>query len=182
MRIAVWHNLPSGGALRVFDDQMNALVGLGTRGARLGTAECSSLRLACLGGLFPPGRTTAPKPALRHELVEAWRRRRADLEAFVEHCAQCAGEMAAIEPDVVLAHLCKVFKVPALAQFLDAPSVLYLQEPARPRFEAGFNFPWLAQHTARGRPGLSSVRRFVAEAVRVEGFRIQVRDETDLGP
>jgi glycosyltransferase involved in cell wall biosynthesis len=115
----------------------------------------------------------------RGELVEAWRRRRRDLDAFAEHGASCAREMEAIEPDVVLAHPGDMFRPPALAQFLAAASVLYMHEPDRRLFESGFGFPWVAAHGPRGRLGVSTVRRFAADLARLEGKRIEVRDQTD---
>jgi len=86
--------------------------------------------------------------------------------------------MADMDLDIVLAHPCQFFRVPAIAQHLDMPSVLYLQEPNRWLYEATFDdFPWAVDAAHRIlRP--SSILKFVEELTRVEQSRIQVGAET----
>jgi glycosyltransferase involved in cell wall biosynthesis len=128
--------------------------------------------------------TSREVPLLRPEpgrglraLASAWRGRRDDLDAFGVHAARCAREISDIEPDVVLAHSCQFFRVPAIAQYLAIPSVLYLHEPNRRLYEAPFGSPWAARPAGRPlRP--AAIRAFVGELARVEQARIQVRTET----
>ena len=178
MRIAVWHALPSGGALRMLGDQLR---GLAARGHDLRVWSPPGAHAVDAAGFsYREVRWNAPVGGGgRSELAEAWRRRRADLDAFAEHCAACAREIDAWAPDVALAHPGDMYRPSALAMSLDTPSVLYLQEPDRRLFEAGFAFPWVAGHGTRRRIGVSAVRRFVAELARVERKRIEVRDQTD---
>jgi glycosyltransferase involved in cell wall biosynthesis len=179
MRIAIWHNLPSGGGLRVLDDQIRGLASLGHELHVWAPPSAARLDSASLA-------TTSREITLRlptyrrglRGLGSAWRGRREDLDAFADHSARCAREISDIDPDIVLAHPCQFFRVPAIAQHLEIPSVLYLQEPNRRLYEATVGSPWVARPAARTlRP--SSIRKFVGELVDVELARIQVRAEME---
>jgi glycosyltransferase involved in cell wall biosynthesis len=180
MRIAVWHNLPTGGGLRALGDQLR---GLAARGHDLhvwappSAARVSSIDVAKTSREVALRRPDARSGLLR-ELGATWRGRRDDLDALDAHAAHCAREISEVDADIVLAHPCQFSRVPAIAQHLDLPSVLYLQEPNRRLYEATFGFfPWAADlgpRTIRPR----SIRRFVEEFTRVELSRIQVGTET----
>ena len=178
MKIAMWHALPSGGARRVLLDQVR---GLASRGHELHVWAPTSAR-DDLAGVAAAHEIPPDIPQLRGgraELQAAWRGKRVDLEVFAEQSARCAEEIAAIEPDVVLAHTRTDYRPPAIAAFLEHPSVLYLHEPNRRLYEATFDLPWKARRPTRRLPWPGAVRRFVAELVRVEHARIEVRTETE---
>jgi glycosyltransferase involved in cell wall biosynthesis len=180
MRIAVWHALPSGGALRLLGDQLS---GLAARGHELHLWSPPSAHQPSAATLTS-SRHVVPlaAPATRsgtRDLRAAWSGVVPDRVAYEAHCARCASEIAEMEPDVVLAHTGDSFWPSAIARYLDSPSVSYIHEPNRRLFEAGFGFPWVARHGSRGRMGIGSLRRFAAELARVETFRIEVRDETE---
>ena len=179
MRIAIWHNLPTGGGLRVLDDQLRGLASLGHElhvWAPPTAARCDAVDAVATYHEITLD-LPAPREGTFRQLAWAWRGRREDLDAFADHASRCAREISGIRPDVVLAHPCQFFRVPAIAQYIDIPSVLYLQEPNRRLYEASFDYPWKAASATRSlRP--SSVRTFVDDAIRVEQARIQVRAET----
>jgi glycosyltransferase involved in cell wall biosynthesis len=177
MKIAIWHNLPSGGGLRTLDDQLR---GLAARGHELhGWSPPSAGRCASDGDVpwHEVPLSVPPRGNASHRLRSAWRGRRQDLEAFVEHSARCADEITSIGPDVVLAHSCQYFRVPAVGAYLDVPSAVYLHEPNRRLYEATSGSPWAASAEARTL-GPGAVRHFIGELVEVELHRVQVRSET----
>jgi glycosyltransferase involved in cell wall biosynthesis len=179
MRIALWHNLPTGGGLRVLDGHVRGLVERGhevTVWAPPTAARCDALELAAARHVVPFALTRTPNR--RDEFLTAWRGRRPDLDAFAEHSARCAQEIEATKPDLVFAHSCQYFRVPAIATFLGTPSVLYLHEPNRALYEAPFGSPWAEEPTPRSGVRPASVRAFVHDLVRVENARLQVRAET----
>src|SRR3954454_11046263 len=143
MRIAIWHNLPTGGGLRVLDAHIRGLVERGHEVDLWAPPSASRVEASSLLASTHEQPLVLPRPpGRRDELATAWRGRRADLEVFAEHSARCAREMEAIDPDVVLAHPCQFFRVPAIGAFVSVPAVLYLQEPNRALYEASFGFPW----------------------------------------
>lgn len=180
MKIAVWHNLPSGGGLRALDDQVR---GLSERGHELHVwapptaGRPDSVVLAATTHEVALDRPTSRDgivPALR----SAWRGRREDLDAFAVHAARCAREMSELGPDIVFAHSCQFYRVPAIGQYLRLPAVLYLHEPNRRLYEATFPaFPWAARQARRPiRP--VSIRKFADELSGVQQARIHVGAET----
>jgi glycosyltransferase involved in cell wall biosynthesis len=148
VRIAVWHNLPSGGGKRALHDQIRALV------ARGHTVEvwCPSTADAA----YLPTDDVAPHHVhpLRWQdvhagsgLVEAarwaaggWRR---NLAALERHCRVCAAEIDGAGFDVLLAHSSAFLAVAPIARFVRCPRVLYLQEPTRVLYEAMPAWPWV---------------------------------------
>lgn len=180
MKIGVWHNLPSGGGLRALCDQLH---GLAERGHEL-EIWCPPSAASCGARVaHVPTHTVALQrpedPGRRLATVRAvWQRRRADLEAFDDHSARCAREIEAFGAEVVLAHSCQFFRVPAIARHLRIPSAVYLHEPNRRLFEATLpGYPFRARLSPRKvRP--VTLRRFVDELLRVERARIQVAVET----
>lgn len=174
----MWHNLPTGGAARALDDQISGLI---ARGHEIqvwvppSATPCAADRV--LRTNVVPLRRPGRAPALRR-LRSAWRGSRPDLEAFDEHSARCAEAIREFDPDVLFAHSCQFFRVPAIGEFVECPSVVYLHEPNRRLAEASAQSPWIAASESRDlRP--SSIRRFVSELLEVEGQRILLRFETD---
>lgn len=176
MKIAIWHNLPSGGGLRTLDDQ---LLGLAARGHELhGWSPPDAGRCGAGGGVswHEVPLDVPPLWYASHRLRSAWRGRRRDLDAFVEHSARCADEIASIRPDVVLAHSCQSFRVPAVGAYLQVPSAVFLHEPNRRLYEATSGAPWAASGEVR-RASPQGVRAFIDELVEVEMHRVQVGSE-----
>ena len=179
MRIAIWHNLPTGGGLRVLDAHIRGLVERGHEVHLWAPPSAAGVEASSLLASAHELPLVVPAaPGRRDELTAAWRGRRPDLDAFAEHSARCAAEIDALGPDVVLAHSCQFYRVPAIGAFVSAPAVLYLHEPNRALYEASFGFPWAEEPTPRSGLRPASVRSFVHDLVRVEGARIQVRAET----
>src|SRR5436190_12060584 len=178
MRIAMWHALPSGGARRVLENQIR---GLTARGHELHVWTPSTIHhdLDAVAESHIVPLHVPDSRGGRVELKAAWRGERIDLVAFARHSESCAREIAAIEPDVVLAHERSDYRPPAIAEYLDHPSVLYLGEPNRRLYEATFPLPWVANPPTRNVPSPRSIRRFLSELMRVEQARIEVRTETD---
>jgi len=175
MRIAVWHNLPSGGGKRALHAHVKGLL---ERGHEI-EVWCPS---SADGSYLPLGdmvrehaRVIGPKrekPKLT--LREIVRNERADIEEMDRHCRDCAREIEAGRFDVLLAGSCHHFSVSSIARHVSLPSALYLQEPYRPLYEAMPGVVWWANR--RRRPGL---RRLVADYRLTQALRIQARDEAE---
>lgn len=142
MKIAIWHNLPSGGGKRA----LFALArGLHARGHEL-AAWCSPS--AARDYLPLSGFMSERVVARRTRSHQAWHRLlpgRAGFgrhyAEFERHCRACAAEIDAGGYDVVLVANCGLFAVPPLARFLRTRSVHYCQELMRRLHEADLQIP-----------------------------------------
>jgi len=102
----------------------------------------------------------------------------AHLRAMEEHCRACAQQINDAGFDILFAGSCLFFRVPPIARFVQLPTVLYLQEPFRWLYEALPQLPWLAR-PAPSRSTPRSVYRLLKDLIRVQGLRIQAREEVE---
>ena len=177
MRIAVWHNLPSGGGKRALHDHLQ---GLHARGHEIeiwspSHADRDFLPLAPFGREHVVDLTWPPPPSLRERLrlttpIEE------KLAAMDANCRVCAAEIEAGGFDVLFANSCEFFRTSSIGQHTALPSVLYLQEPFRWLYEAMPDLCWTAPA-----PGAARDPRRWREAIfehrRIWGLRVQAREE-----
>lgn len=174
MRIAVWHNLRSGGGKRALYHQVAGLV---ARGHQLEiwcppTADASVLPLR---DLAPEHVLPLDEPS-RAERRSPYRRTTGMLERIDDHCRRCAVEIDRGRFDVLLAHPCVLTRAAPIGRHLRLPKVLYLQEPFRSLYEASPELPWRALSIPR-RASLHQIRRYLRDLSKVQGLRVQVREE-----
>ncbi len=157
MKIAIWHNLPSGGGKRALYGHVAGLV---ARGHQL-EAWCPSTaddRYLPLSTLVPEHRLPFDWPRPPRPLADGIKERLgidhlALLAEMNRHSAACAQAILAGGFDLVFLAPCRFFSVPRLGSFLRGgkiPTCLYLQEPARHRYEALPELPWLARPPRAG--------------------------------
>jgi glycosyltransferase involved in cell wall biosynthesis len=175
MRIAVWHNLYSGGGLRALQTHVAGLVERG-----------HSVTAWCVGRREPHWRPFGPHveqrvveltpPAgLRARVRPRWLR---DLDAMDAACERCAREMEAGDFDLVFANTCQFYSVPFVVRFLERlPCVLYLQEPRRQLYEAAPALAWVGAVDVAPARGAARWRREIAELRRWYALRAQARRE-----
>ena len=179
MRIAVWHNLPSGGGRRALYDHVRGLVSRGH------TVEAWCPPTADRAFL-PFG------PEVREHVVDLvwptpWRRSdewqitlgtERSLAAMDDHCRQCAAEIDAGGFDVLFANSCMLFRTNPIGRFTQTPAVLYLQEPMRRLYEAQPVLPWLARPRGAWSPWRPSTYRSTFVDIRkLRNNRVQAREE-----
>ena len=182
MKIAVWYNLPSGGAKRALFYHVRGLVERGHQ-VEIWCPPTADLSYLPLSGLAPEhvvplgGRAPGSRRATRHPL-----RHYHDVTAVIadmdEHCRACAEQIQAQGFDLLFANSCFVFGAAAIGRHVALPKVLYLQEPNRELYEARPNFPWAAQPAAPEAwyaPRL--LRRTLADMVNTQSLRVKVRQE-----
>ena len=157
MRIAVWHNLPSGGAKRALFQHVKGLVALGhtVESWTLETADQSYLPLRELvpEHVVPFSYdVVTPATQIRRLLGTSNAERR--LERMHDACAQCAREMRERGMEVVYAGSSRTFLVPFIGLHTELPVVGYVQEPNRELYEADHRgegtLPWVADAPRTG--------------------------------
>lgn len=176
MKIAVWHNLPSGGGKRALYDHVKGLV---KRGHTVEawcppTADRSFLPLSDLVVEHVVG--------MRWPIADNWTDRfgltskvERMLDAMDDHCKACAAEIENGGFDVLFANACIFFRTTAIGKNCSLPSVIYLGEPYRWLYEALPHLPWMALPS--GKVTLASLKASFIDWREVRGKRIQVRDE-----
>lgn len=179
MKIAIWHNLPSGGGKRAMYDQVRGLL---ARGHVLEawcppTANREYLPLTDLirETVIPMAeveRTDWDKRLRRPAAVAPM------IEALEQHCRECAKQIMAGDFDLLLVHPCMFIHASPIGRLVSLPKVLYLQEPFRPLYEAQPRLPWLAPEPS-GSPSfsLARLRERAGDRRVLSNARLQGREE-----
>jgi glycosyltransferase involved in cell wall biosynthesis len=181
MKIAVWHNLPSGGGKRALYYHVRGLV---ERGHEI---TCWSLDTA--------DQSYLPLTEFAPEHVVSWPSRNGssqhtagdwadydrainDMRAFDEASRRCAREIEAGDFDLLFANSTLLYHVPFIVRHVRMPRVLYLQEPYRSLYEAAPILPWVAgaeQHLERA--DSLEPEQFKVEFPRLQALRLQAMQE-----
>jgi glycosyltransferase involved in cell wall biosynthesis len=184
MKIAVWHNLPSGGGKRALHQHVRGLVGRGhsLEAWTLSNSDRSYLPLSALikENIIAyeeprPGRfISAVSGALA-----SWRNEFSQMRAFDEACARSAAEIEGREFDLVFVNSAAPYYMPYVLRHLQRlPSVLYLQEPCRPLYEANPVLPWVGTvNDKSSREFRNGLRGVAYDWMHLSVLRAQARHE-----
>jgi glycosyltransferase involved in cell wall biosynthesis len=182
LKIAVWHNLPSGGGKRALFHHVKGLV---ERGHTVEswcppTADQTYLPLGDLiKESIVPLAETQPKAGRIANLLSPYQTMVDKIQAMDIHCQQCAEEINKGDFDVLFANACTFFRTTSIARYVNIPKLLYLQEPYRWLYEALPKLPWLALPPF-DKPWWTSRSyslAFLRNQIEVQGFRVQAREE-----
>ncbi|HEY6801966.1 MAG TPA: glycosyltransferase family 4 protein [Pyrinomonadaceae bacterium] len=181
MKIAVWHNLPSGGGKRAL---YNHVKGLTERGHKL---ECWSLETADHTYLplseFAPEHIIKPEPAkqslkLTSKLAPQFNEAIHRMQEFDAACNQCAREIAAGDFDLLFANSAIHYATPYILRHLKMKKVLYLQEPCRFLYEAAPMLPWISRAPSELYDAeLFQLMRFLPDFPELQTLRLQAKQE-----
>jgi glycosyltransferase involved in cell wall biosynthesis len=207
MRIAVWHNLPSGGGKRALYNHVKGLVKRGhvVESWCPPTADQTYLPLSNLikEHIVPLNQLyVSPFRKIAFEaseilykesnkplnLISRIRRRLAgilypypDIEdrmiAMHLHCQQCADQINHGGFDLLFANSCWFFYAPAIGQYVNIPKAVYLGEPNRSFYEASPQLPWLALPQPNQWFSPQYLADFWQDLVEVQKLRAQAREE-----
>ena len=182
MRIAVWHNLPSGGGKRALWNHVSGLV---QRGHHVeawcpDSADTKFLPLAplCPEHVLPLEKVSRPGIPKPFGWVADCLEMKALIAAMHEHCRDCAAQMELGGFDVLLANSCARFAAPAIGRFVALPKVVYLGEPNRPLYEAMPELPWAAPAPGAGEATIS-LGRLLFSTIKLQEKRLQMREEME---
>ena len=180
MKIAVWHNLPSGGGKRALYYHVRGLVERGHELScwSLDTADQSYLPLS----EFAPERIVNASSNQRPKrLTERWTRSFNSavdrMRAFDEACQVCAEEIEAGDFDLLFANTAFYYNVPYILRHSKIKKVLYLQESCRYLYEARPILPWVASAPDELNTRLFEPRKLMATYPNLQTLRIQAKQE-----
>lgn len=182
LRIAVWHNLPSGGGKRALWHHVSGLL---KRGHELecwcpdmADKEYLPLGKLCREHVLP----VKPAPFKRAPKFFGWladfQQAKAGIAAMRDHCAACAAEINRGQFDVVLANSCYSMTVPSIARWLKIPKAIYLGEPNRRYYEALDGPPWAAP-APKDDALTAGLAQLTANSLKFQYRRTQMREELD---
>ncbi|MBV9932652.1 MAG: glycosyltransferase family 4 protein [Alphaproteobacteria bacterium] len=171
LRIAVWHNLPSGGGKRALYDHVRGLVDRGHHVEAWAppSADRTYLPLNDMieEHILPYGDDSYRLTDKLQLTLHIDRR----LAAMEEHARRCAAEIARGGFDLLFANSCMYFRSAPIGRFVDLPSVLYLQEPYRWLYEAMPEPVWAAPEPGGG------LKAAFLDWRNVRNARVQMRAE-----
>ena len=181
MKIAVWHNLPSGGGKRALYDHVRGLVERGHE-VEAWCPPTADQDYFPLGNLihetiipldFDPGVSDNLQSIFppKFRLIEY-------LKAMELHCEICAKEISTRGYDLLFANSCLAFRAPYIGRHVNLPKILYLQEPYRWLYEALPQLPWIAYPSPKGfwlSPNY--LFYYLKDLLKTQLLRIQAREE-----
>lgn len=183
MNIAVWHNLPSGGASRALHQHIR---GLAERGHQLtvyttSMADSDFLDVEAYAGapkIVPLDMTLRIRHRYRDQVRSLALLPDMQMERMLEACRQSAAQIQAGGHDILFANSCQQFMMPYIGRFVNLPKLLYLQEPNRTLYEAFPTQRWAALPPAAGRWREASYRKaFWHDIFEQRQARVRVREE-----
>src|ERR1035438_9835316 len=179
MRIAVWHNLPSGGGKRALYDQVEGLLRRGHE-VESWCPPSADQEFLPLGRLVTEHIVDCRRPPVGKWAVvrDVVQDRQARIQAMNDHCQVCVQHIESEGFDVLFANSCMDFRVTAIGRLTALPAVLYLQEPYRWLYEASPDPPWAADD--RAATWLVNPVEMVSVLKRAANMRlkqIQIREE-----
>lgn len=183
MRIAVWHNLPSGGGKRALYYHVRGLV---KRGHSVevwcpSTSDRNYLPLSELvtEHVLPIELGWKNKSVARSPLLGWHVDQMRQAKALDENCQRCADEINSGDFDILFANSSVIHAASSIARYVKTKKLLYLQEPNRWLYEAGEGgLPWVAiPAQSRAWMHLSYMRWFLLDLIGTQQLRILARDE-----
>ena len=182
MKIAVFHNLPSGGAKRALFYHVRGLVERGhdVEAWCLDDADQTYLPLSQLVSehVRPSTVNGHHKPTIARRLAPRFYEAVDRLQRFDDACRDCAAEIESRGYDVVFANSSSSFYVPYIIRHLSLPKVLYLQEPCRYVYEAAPILPWVSGATGDlAQASAGGVRTLMSDYPVVQTLRLRAKQE-----
>lgn len=182
LRIAVWHNLLSGGAKRALFDHIRGLVAFGHHVEVWSppNADIDYLSLRSLVDHHIVDLSIPPSPLRLRKAAGIYQehdRILAQLEALDAHCRACAMQINCGGFDVLFANSSSMMYNTPIGRYIQVPSLIYLGEPYRWLYEALPRLPWLALEAPRKKFSLATARQFLTDYFTTYAYRLQAREE-----
>jgi glycosyltransferase involved in cell wall biosynthesis len=180
MKIAVWHNLHSGGGSRALQYHIQGLVSAGHEVEIWADAPDADGFMKLPEGVKlhqVPLRYTEKKPSFKERLSSLFFKKDSNMISMEEHCQQCANEINEGGFDVLFANSCHYYGVPFIGQFIKIPKILYLGEPNRYLYEAMPEQIWEAPIQKLSKLTVKFWVYMFSDTWRANKFRVYVREE-----
>lgn len=182
LRIAVWHNLSSGGAKRALFDHIKGLVGFGHHVEVWSPPSADinflSLRKFADHHIVDLNFTSPPKRWRR--IVGIYRNHDhifSQLSALDSHCRVCANEINSAGFDFLFATSSSILYNTPIGRYVRLPSLIYLHEPYRWLYESLPTLPWVAIDPPSKKFRFSTFKSYLEDHFTIYATRVQAREE-----
>jgi glycosyltransferase involved in cell wall biosynthesis len=175
MKIAVWHNLPSGGGKRALYNHIKALKKNGHY-IESWTTDYASKDWNPLSDLIIEHcKPIAAELQKLKEIKSPIKQTFGIINLLKRHSKECAEEIEKAGFDLILANSCCISYMPYIGLFAKIPVVVYLGEPDRILYEASENGNiWAMPSTNFSIRGLNRLRK---DFIQTYSLRIKMREE-----
>lgn len=180
MKIAIWHNLPSGGGSRALNYHLN---GLHQKNHQIEIWSSSPDAGGFIKLPFDVKVHTIPlvrntQTPFKDKIKSIFFEKDQNMLDMEEHCRICAEEINNGDFDILFANSCFYYAVPFIAKYIKIPKVLYLGEPFRFFYESLPRIVWEGLLGASGKLFRRSYWLPFLEDLWVERKnRVQLREE-----
>jgi glycosyltransferase involved in cell wall biosynthesis len=180
MKIAIWHNLHSGGGCRALQYHIQGLVEKGHQvEIWAGDPDAAGFMNVPHGVKLHkvPLKYSEQNPSITERFTSLFFEKDSNMKAMEQHCRKCASEINQGGFDVLFANSCFHYGVPFISRFVMIPKVLYLGEPNRCLYEAMPGQVWEAPEEIVSKWNSKFWLHFFSNSWRTNKFRVYVREE-----
>lgn len=180
MKIAVWHNLHSGGGSRALQYHIRGLVEKGHQVEIWADQPDAGGFMQLPTGVKLhkiPLKFNEHHASLKERFASIFFEKDANMKAMEIHCKQCASEINQGGFDVLFANSCFYYGVPFISRFVTIPKLLYLGEPNRYLYEAMPEQIWEAPEEVSNKNTYKFWEYFFSNTWRTNKYRVYVREE-----
>jgi glycosyltransferase involved in cell wall biosynthesis len=184
MKIAVWHNLPSGGGKRQLYYHVK---GLAERGHYLESwcPDTANQNFLPLGNIIKENIVPLEIKSNRgisYDILKNSDDMKYLIHMMDRHCQKCAEQINQRDFDILYANSCTFLRTSAISKYINLPSAIYLNEAYRWLYEALPELPWLAPHNLihEKETLINTIEHYLKKKNRLlDGLRIQAREELE---
>lgn len=180
MKIAVWHNLHSGGGSRALQYHIHGLISARHEVEIWADAPDANGFMKLPDGVKlhqVPLRYDEKQPSFTEKLSSLFFEKDLNITSMEQHCQQCANEINQGGFDVLFANSCHYYGVPFIAKYIEIPKILYLGEPNRYLYEAMPEQVWEAPDKVLSKLKTKFWVYLFSNTWRTNKLRVYVREE-----
>jgi glycosyltransferase involved in cell wall biosynthesis len=176
LRVAVWHNLPSGGGKRALYNHVKVLKEYGHY-LEAWTTDMSSEDYLPLSDLITENRKSVKlKFDSLNNIENPITRERKKIKLLESHCKECVKEIEKKKFDLIFAGSCLFSYMPYIGSFTRLPKIVYIGEPFRYLYEAMPDNIWQAPYPEIR---IKKIKRLISDYKINYSRRIKVRREIE---
>jgi glycosyltransferase involved in cell wall biosynthesis len=184
MKIAVWHNLPSGGGKRQLYYHVKGLVERGHY-VESWCPDTANQNFLPLGNIIKeniiPLEISSNK-GIAYDILKNSDDVKYIINIMDRHCQKCAEQINQRDFDILYANSCTFLRTSAISKYIKLPSAIYLNEAYRWFYEALPELPWIAPSDLihRKESLINAIKHYLQKKNKpLDGLRIQARQELE---